>query len=63
MLVILGDMVDDAGFAAMGIGAAEFVAEMTSPVAAFTSGGPARKIVPWLWRPRTMTVSSHMAGT
>ncbi len=32
----------------------------SSPVAAFTSGGPARKIVPWFW---TMTVSSHMAGT
>jgi hypothetical protein len=29
-------------------------------VAAFTSGGPPRKIVPWL---RTMTVSSLMAGT
>src|SRR3546814_5284642 len=35
-------------------------AEITSPVAAFTSGGPARKIVPWL---RTMTLSSDMAGT
>ena len=32
----------------------------SSPVAAFTSGGPARKIVPWL---RTMTVSSLIAGT
>jgi hypothetical protein len=32
----------------------------TSPVAAFTSGGPPRKMVPWL---RTMTVSSLMAGT
>ena len=31
-----------------------------SPVAAFTSGGPPRKIVPWPW---TMTVSSDMAGT
>ena len=32
----------------------------TSPVAAFTSGGPPRKIVPWL---RTMMVSSDIAGT
>ena len=32
----------------------------TSPVAALTSGGPPRKIVPV---PRTMTVSSDMAGT
>ena len=32
----------------------------SSPVAAFTSGGPPRKIVPW-WR--TMTVSSLIAGT
>ena len=30
------------------------------PVAAFTSGGPPRKIVPWL---RTITVSSDIAGT
>ncbi len=33
---------------------------ISSPVAAFTSGGPARKIVPWL---RTMTLSSDIAGT
>ena len=32
----------------------------TSPVAAFTSGGPPRKIVPCS---RTMTASSHIAGT
>ena len=32
----------------------------TSPVAAFTSGGPPRKIVPWL---RTITASSLIAGT
>ena len=32
----------------------------SSPVAAFTSGGPPRKMVPV---PRTMTVSSDMAGT
>ena len=35
-------------------------ADMTSPVAAFTSGGPARKMVPWS---RTITVSSLIAGT
>ena len=33
---------------------------MISPVAAFTSGGPPRKIVPW---PRTITLSSLIAGT
>ncbi|CPU65503.1 Uncharacterised protein [Mycobacteroides abscessus] len=32
----------------------------TSPIAAFTSGGPPRKMVPC---PRTMTVSSLIAGT
>ncbi len=32
----------------------------SSPVAAFTSGGPARKIVPV---PLTITASSDMAGT
>ena len=32
----------------------------TSPVAAFTSGGPPRKMVPWFL---TMTASSDMAGT
>ena len=35
-------------------------AEMTSPVAAFTNGGPARKMAPWFL---TMIVSSDMAGT
>ena len=35
-------------------------AETSSPVAAFTSGGPPRKIVPV---PRTITVSSLIAGT
>ena len=32
----------------------------TSPVAARTKGGPARKMVPWL---RTMTLWSDIAGT
>ena len=32
----------------------------SSPVAAFTSGGPPRKIVPWS---RTITVWSLIAGT
>ena len=35
-------------------------AETSSPVAAFTSGGPPMKIVPV---PRTITVSSLIAGT
>ncbi len=33
---------------------------MSSPIAAFTSGGPPRKMVPCS---RTITVSSDMAGT
>jgi hypothetical protein len=60
MLVIVGEMIDDAGLARVQIAAAQILAEITSPVAAFTSGGPPRKIVPWL---RTITVSSLMAGT
>ena len=40
--------------------AADGMYEGASPVAAFTSGGPPRKMVPWL---RTMMLSSHMAGT
>ena len=35
-------------------------AETTSPVAAFTRGGPPRKMVPV---PLTITLSSDMAGT
>ncbi len=34
-------------------------ASTTSPVAAFTSGGPPRKMVPWFL---TITLSSDMAG-
>ena len=39
------DVIDHAGFAAMGLGAAHSSAEITSPVAAFTKGGPPRKMV------------------
>ncbi len=44
----------------MDIGAPRSSALTISPMAAFTSGGPARKIVPCF---RTMTVSSLIAGT
>ncbi len=61
MLVILGEMIDHARLARMEVAAAQLLgAEISSPVAAFTSGGPARKMVPWL---RTMTLSSLIAGT
>ncbi len=61
VLVVVGDMVDHAGLARRGCRPPpSSSALITSPVAAFTSGGPARKMVPWS---RTMTVSSLMAGT
>ena len=43
-----------------GAGISGSSALMISPVAAFTRGGPPRKMVPW---PRTITVSSLIAGT
>jgi hypothetical protein len=58
--VVLGEVVDDAGDAGVQLTAAELLGRDLLPVAAFTSGGPPRKIVPWL---RTMTVSSLIAGT
>ena len=61
MFVILGEVVDHARLARVQVAAAEVLgAEISSPVAAFTSGGPARKIVPCS---RTMMLSSHIAGT
>jgi hypothetical protein len=60
VFVILGEMIDDAGLAACRSPPPRSSALMTSPVAAFTSGGPARKMVPWFF---TITVSSDMAGT
>jgi hypothetical protein len=60
MLVIFGEMVDDARLARMEIAAAQLLALNLLAVAAFTSGGPARKMVPWL---RTITLSSLIAGT
>ena len=59
--VVVGEVVGDAGDAcACRSPPPRSSAVTTSPVAAFTSGGPPRKIVPWL---RTMTASSLIAGT
>jgi hypothetical protein len=60
MLVVLGQVVDHARLLRVQVAAAQSSALISSPVAAFTSGGPARKIVPWL---RTITLSSLIAGT
>src|SRR6478672_8301013 len=50
--IVVRQMVCDTG----GLG----VQVTAAPVAAFTSGGPPRKMVPWL---RTITASSLIAGT
>ncbi len=42
--IVLSDVVDNARFAPVRLGAAQLL--ITSPVAAFTNGGPPRKIVP-----------------
>ena len=60
VLVVVGVVVGDAGDARVHVGAAELFGLTISPVAACTSGGPPRKIVPL---PATMTVSSDIAGT
>jgi len=53
--------VDVVGLAGVGgDDAVELLGVTTSPVAAFTRGGPPRKMVPWF---RTMTASSLIAGT
>jgi hypothetical protein len=44
--VVLGQVVGDAGEAGVHVAAAEILGVTISPVAAFTSGGPPRKIVP-----------------
>jgi hypothetical protein len=58
--VVLGQVVGHAGDARVHVAAAQVSALTTSPVAAFTSGGPPRKMVPWFL---TMMVSSLIAGT
>jgi hypothetical protein len=58
--VVLGEVVGHAGQARVHVGAAEVLGATTSPVAAFTSGGPPRKIVPVAL---TMMLSSLIAGT
>jgi hypothetical protein len=59
--VVLGQVIGHARQPRVHVAAAKILgADTTSPVAAFTSGGPARKIVPCS---RTMMVTSDMAGT
>jgi hypothetical protein len=58
--VVLGQVVGHARQPRVHVAAAQVLGDTTSPVAAFTSGGPPRKMVPWL---RTMMVSSLIAGT
>ena len=58
--VVRGEVVGDARDRACRSPPPRSSAVTTSPVAAFTSGGPPRKIVPWS---RTMMFSSLIAGT
>ena len=61
MVVILGDVIDHPRFAPMRIRTAQFLgADHLARSRPSPSGGPARKIVPC---PRTMIVSSLIAGT
>jgi hypothetical protein len=60
VLVVFGEVVGDAGMRVWTSAPPSLSAVTSSPVAAFTSGGPPRKIVPV---PLTMMVSSDMAGT
>jgi hypothetical protein len=46
MGVVVGQMIGDARKPRVHVAAAQILGDTTSPVAAFTSGGPARKIVP-----------------
>jgi len=46
MRVVLRQVIGHAGQARVHVAAAEVFALTISPIAAFTSGGPARKIVP-----------------
>jgi hypothetical protein len=54
------EVVGDAREARVDVGAAEVLGRDHLARRAFTSGGPARKMVPCS---RTMIASSHMAGT
>lgn len=60
MFVIVGKMVGHARLAAVQVAAAQILGRDHLPVAACTSGGPARKIVPCSF---TMMDSSLIAGT
>ena len=60
VLVGDGEVVGDAGAARVECAPPSSSAVTSSPVAAFTSGGPPMKIVPV---PSTMIVSSLIAGT
>ena len=58
--VVLGEVVGDAGMARVHVAPPSSSAVTSSPVAALTSGGPPRKMVPVFC---TMIVSSLIAGT
>ena len=59
--IVFGKVVCDARQARVHVSATKILGLYSpSPVAALTSGGPARKMVPV---PLTMTVSSDIAGT
>ncbi len=60
MLVVVGHVVDHAGAAAVGVGAAQFLGRDDLAGGGLHQRRAARKIVPW---PRTITVSSLIAGT
>jgi hypothetical protein len=60
MRVVLRQVVGHAREARVHVAAAQVFGLTISPMAAFTSGGPPRKMVPWFL---TMMVSSLMAGT
>jgi hypothetical protein len=60
MVIILREMIRNPALARVDICPAQFFRVTSSPVAALTSGGPPRKIVP---APLTMMASSLIAGT
>ena len=60
MVVVVGEVIGDARKLCVNFSTAHSCAFTSSPVAALTSGGPPRKIVPVSL---TMIVSSDMAGT
>ena len=60
VMIVLRQMVGDAGLARVQVAAAEILGAHHLAGRRFTSGGPPRKMVPWFL---TMMVSSDIAGT